>query len=380
MRQYFNWRTYLIIAAVCIVAASLYYTNNLAAKLAEEERKKVELTVEGIKVLTSNATGQDITFASSIISQNKTIPFLVVDDSGNITQHNNIDTAKINKDSTYLDRKLAEFKSKNTPIIAELGFGLGKNYVYYGDSYLLTQLKYFPYVQLAIILLFLVVVLIALSSSHKSIQNQVWVGLSKETAHQLGTPLSSIEGWLELLRHEDINQDAVNEMQKDLDRLKLVADRFGKVGSVPTLEEQNLTDRLTGMVDYMQKRAPAKVKITTDIPQENILVNMSGPLFDWVIENLMRNALDALEGRGAIMVSVEDTGQQVKIDVSDTGKGIPKHLVKKIFKPGFSTKKRGWGLGLSLSKRIIEKYHHGSLFVKSSESGKGTTFRIILRR
>lgn len=380
MRQYFNWRTYLIIAAVCIVAASLYYTNNLAAKLAEEERKKVELTVEGIKVLTSNATGQDITFASSIISQNKTIPFLVVDDSGNITQHNNIDTAKINKDSTYLDRKLAEFKSKNAPIIAELGFGLGKNYVYYGDSYLLTQLKYFPYVQLAIILLFLVVVLIALSSSHKSIQNQVWVGLSKETAHQLGTPLSSIEGWLELLRHEDINQDAVNEMQKDLDRLKLVADRFGKVGSVPTLEEQNLTDRLTGMVDYMQKRAPAKVKITTDIPQENILVNMSGPLFDWVIENLMRNALDALEGRGAIMVSVEDTAQQVKIDVSDTGKGIPKHLVKKIFKPGFSTKKRGWGLGLSLSKRIIEKYHHGSLFVKSSESGKGTTFRIILRR
>jgi signal transduction histidine kinase len=235
-------------------------------------------------------------------------------------------------------------------------------------------------VQLAIIFLFLIVVLIALSSAHRSIQNQVWVGLSKETAHQLGTPLSSIEGWLEILKEDNNNTDALNEMQKDLDRLKLVADRFGKVGSAPVLEEEDIRHRLRNMVDYMQKRAPAKVSISINEMDKEIPVNISGPLLDWVVENLMRNALDAMEGKGNIHVSVEDTPQQVRIDISDTGKGIPRHQVKKIFNPGFTTKKRGWGLGLSLSKRIIEKYHHGSLVVKSTEVGKGTTFRIILRR
>lgn len=381
MRQYLNWKTYLIFLAFCIVGASLYYTNQLAGKLAVEERKKVEQVVEAIKVIAdSESGGQDLTFASTFISQNTTIPFIAVDDEGNINQYNNLDTARVNRDTSYLRKKLEEFKAGSEPIEAELGYGLGKQYVYYGESYLLTQLRYFPYVQLAIIVLFLVVVLIALSSAHRSIQNQVWVGLSKETAHQLGTPLSSIEGWLEILKDEQANNDAVLEMQKDLDRLKLVADRFGKVGSAPVLEEEDLRHRLRNMVDYMQKRAPSKVKITIeDLPNE-VPVNISGPLFDWVIENLMRNALDAMEGKGDIHVAVQDAGQQVRIDVSDTGKGIPRHQVKKIFNPGFTTKKRGWGLGLSLSKRIIEKYHHGSLVVKQTEPGKGTTFRIILRR
>lgn len=381
MRQYLNWKTYLIFAALCIVGASLYYTSQLAAKLAAEERKKMEQVAEGIKIMADHeSSGQDLTFASTFVSQNTTIPFISVDEAGTINQYNNLDTAKVSSDSTYLKRKLKEFKSVGPPIEAELGYGLGKHYVYYGESYLLTQLRYFPYVQLAIIMLFLVIVLIALSSAHRSIQNQVWVGLSKETAHQLGTPLSSIEGWLEILKEDNTSSETVSEMQKDLDRLKLVADRFGKVGSVPVLEEEDIRIRLQNMVDYMQKRAPSKVTITVDEMDKEIPVNISGPLFDWVVENLMRNALDAMEGKGNIHISVQDAGQQVRIDIADTGKGIPKHQVNKIFNPGYTTKKRGWGLGLSLSKRIIEKYHHGSLVVKHTEVGKGTTFRIILRR
>lgn len=381
MRQYLNWKTYLIFAALCIVGASLYYTSLLASRLSAEESKKMQQVAAGIKLMVdSESTGQDLTFASTFVSQNTTIPFIVVDEDGNINQYNNLDTNKINKDQDYLKRKLEEFKAVRPPIVAELGFGLGRNYVYYGESYLLTQLRYFPYVQLAIIVVFLTVVLIALSTAHRSIQNQVWVGLSKETAHQLGTPLSSIEGWLEILKEDKTNEDALEEMQKDLDRLKLVADRFGKVGSVPVLEETDLAVRLRNMVDYMQKRAPARVRITLNNAEEEIPVNISAPLFDWVVENLMRNALDAMEGKGEINVKVNDQPQQVRVDISDTGKGIPRHQVKKIFKPGFSTKKRGWGLGLSLSKRIIEKYHNGSLLVKDTEVGKGTTFRIILRR
>jgi len=381
MRQYLNWKTYLILAALCIVATSLYYTSQLATKLAAEERKKMEQVAEGIKMMASDeSSGMDLTFASTFVSQNTTIPFITVDESGIIYQYNNLDTAKVSRDENYLLSKLQEFKAMGPPIEAELGYGLGKHYVYYGESYLLTQLKYFPYVQLAIIMLFLLVVLIALSTAHRSIQNQVWVGLSKETAHQLGTPLSSIEGWLEILKDDNASEDAIVEMQKDLNRLKLVADRFGKVGSVPVLEEEDLRIRLRNMVEYMQKRSPAKVAIILDEMDHDIPANISGPLFDWVLENLLRNALDAMEGKGEITIRVEDTKQQIRIDISDTGKGIPKHQVKRIFTPGFTTKKRGWGLGLSLSKRIIEKYHHGSLLVKHTEVGKGTTFRIILRR
>jgi signal transduction histidine kinase len=223
-------------------------------------------------------------------------------------------------------------------------------------------------------------VLFALTAAHRSLQNQVWVGLSKETAHQLGTPLSSMEAWLELLRDSDANNEAVIEMQKDLDRLKLVADRFSKVGSAPQLKEENLVTQLENIVEYMQKRAPQKVAITLHAKESEVPVNISGPLFDWVMENLIRNALDAMGGKGRIDITITNTPQQVYVDVQDNGKGIPGYQVKKVFDPGFTTKKRGWGLGLSLSRRIVEKYHHGSIFVKHSEVGKGTTFRIVLRR
>ena len=378
MRQYLNWKTYLIIIAMCIVSASLYYTNQLAGKLAIEEKKKVELLVEGIKTLSKATNDQDLAFVSGVITQNTTIPLIIADSKNNIIDYRNIDTTGVKDIKKFLNEKIVEFKDKHAPITSDFAFG--KDYVYYGESYLLTQLRYFPYVQLAIIFLFLIVVLIALSTAHRSIQNQVWVGLSKETAHQLGTPLSSIEAWMELLKESSAHDEAVMEMQKDVDRLKLVADRFSKVGSPPKMEEENLIIRLRNMVEYMQKRAPSKVLIQLESPEEDIPVNISGPLFDWVVENLMRNSLDAMSGQGAITVKVTNLQTAVHIDVTDTGKGIVKHQIKKVFNPGFTTKKRGWGLGLSLSKRIIEKYHHGSLFVKFSEPGKGTTFRIILRR
>lgn len=378
MRQYFNWKTYLIIAAMCIVGASLYYTNQLAAKLADEERKNIGQLVEALKILNTTEDPTALQLASLVIEQNKTIPLILTDDKGLIVSSINLDSNELKKTPTYTNEMLVRFKELHLPIVFE--YSGGKQHVYYGESNLLTQLRYYPYIQLTIIVLFLVIVLIALTSAHRSLQNQVWVGLSKETAHQLGTPLSSIEGWLELLKDSEENAEAVSEMQKDLDRLKLVADRFGKVGSAPQLEEENLIIRLQNMVDYMQKRAPSKVSIGLTTNASDVPVNISGPLFDWVIENLMRNALDAMDGKGEIEVRIQDNKQQVIVDVSDTGKGILKHQIKKIFDPGFTTKKRGWGLGLSLSKRIIEKYHHGSLFVKQSELGKGTTFRILLRR
>lgn len=379
MRQYLNWKTYLAIIALLIVGASLYYTNQLARKLATEERKKVEQLGAALKTLVTSTNNQETAFASNIIEQNTSIPLIITDENGNIKDFKNIDTTRSLNRLRAIPDKLAGFKKIHpVPIVAD--YGTGKDYVYYGESYLLTQLRYFPYVQLAIIFLFLIVVLLALTSAHRSLQNQVWVGLSKETAHQLGTPLSSIEAWLELLRDKEENNEAVIEMQKDLDRLKLVADRFSKVGSTPQLEEENLLIRLQNIVEYMQKRAPKKVAISLHHKDSEVPVNISGPLFDWVMENLIRNALDAMAGNGTIEITVTNNPQQVWVDVHDSGKGIPAHQVKSVFTPGFTTKKRGWGLGLSLSRRIIEKYHHGSIYVKQSEVGKGTTFRIILRR
>lgn len=361
-----------------IVAASLYYTSQLAKNMAVEERKNVVQLVEALKTQYETEDPIALKYLQMVLEQNKTIPLILASKGDTIQYTINIDSSQYKRNPKFFYEKLAEFKLLHKPV--EFDYGYSKQLVYYGDSYLLTQLRYYPYIQLGIIILFLAIVLFALTTAHRSMQNQVWVGLSKETAHQLGTPLSSIEGWLELLKDYEGNNEAVSEMQKDLDRLKLVADRFGKVGSSPQLEEENLVTRLGIMVDYMQKRSPQKVSITMKTNEADIPVYISGPLFDWVIENLLRNALDALDGKGSISISVMNYPHQVFIDITDTGKGIQKQHVKKIFNPGFTTKKRGWGLGLSLSKRIIQKYHHGSLFVKHTETGKGTTFRIILRR
>ncbi len=379
MRKYLNTKSVLAFVALFIVSASLFYTSTLAEKLAQEEKKKVVNLADAIKTLNKPTSNQEETvLASFILTTNNSIPLIITKENNEVIDFKNIDTTQTTNSKKLIKEKLADFKDMHPAIVAD--WGTGKNYVYYGETFLLTQLRYYPYVQIVIIFLFLVVVIFALSASYRSLQNQVWVGLSKETAHQLGTPLSSMEGWLELMRENDPQSEAALEMQKDLDRLKLVADRFSKVGSEPKLEEENLISRLTEIVAYMQKRSPLKVAITLHAKDKEVPVNISGPLFDWVMENLIRNALDAMEGKGAIDITVNNQPQQVTIDVQDTGKGIPKYQVKKIFNPGFTTKKRGWGLGLSLSRRIIEKYHHSSIFVKHSEVGKGTTFRIILRR
>lgn len=379
MRKYLNRKSILAFVALFIVSASLFYTSTLAEKLAQEEKKKVENLADAIKTLNKPTSNQEETvLASFILTSNNSIPLIITTDKGVVIDFKNVDTTQTKNTPRLIKEKLAEFKEMHEPIIAD--WGTGRNYVYYGETFLLTQLRYYPYVQIGIIFLFLIVVIFALSASYRSLQNQVWVGLSKETAHQLGTPLSSMEGWLELMRENDPDSEAAKEMQKDLDRLKLVADRFSKVGSEPKLQEENLAERLSEIVAYMQKRSPLKVAISLHIKEREIPVNISGPLFDWVMENLIRNALDAMEGKGTIDITVTNQPQQVIIDVQDTGKGIPKYQVKKIFNPGFTTKKRGWGLGLSLSRRIIEKYHHSSIFVKQSEVGKGTTFRIVLRR
>jgi len=381
MRLYLNWKSALVLMALLIVSASLYYTHRLANELAAEEKKKVAQVVEAIRII-SSGSDEGGSFELQVLESNTTIPFIIASEGDTIRDYRNdfknIDLGRVSDTLAFLNKKLRDFKALNPPIVSD--FGTGVNYIYYGESYLLTQLRYFPYVQLTIIVLFLVVVLIAISAANRSMQNQVWVGLSKETAHQLGTPLSALAGWIELLRDRPENEEAVQEMEKDLARLQLVADRFSKIGSTPELSETDLLPRLEAMVDYMQKRAPSKVKITLETDSAEIPVLTSGPLFDWVLENLIRNALDAMPGQGSIHIAARNAPRQVVIDLTDTGKGMPRRLVRKIFSPGFTTKKRGWGLGLSLARRIVERYHHGSLFVKQTEAGKGTTFRIVLRR
>ncbi len=387
MRKFFNRRTYLIIAALAIVGFTLFYFNRIAGDMAVEEQAKVNTLIEALNTVNSASTstlGNDITFASKVITQNTSIPLIITDERGNIQYHVNLDTVRLRQDSSYIKRKLEEFGRFHVPIPSFYPLAnnqVGKNMVYYGDSSLLRSLKYYPLLLIAITCVFLLIVFIAVSNAQQSLQNQVWVGMSKETAHQIGTPLTSIVAWMELLKENESNREWVEEMEKDVTRLQLIADRFSKIGSIPELKEENLIERLQGMVDYMRMRKPNRVTIDFDHgTEDDVQVLLSAPLFDWVIENLIRNALDAMEGEGRIFIQLTNQPRLVTIDVSDTGKGIPKNNFKKVFAPGYSTKKRGWGLGLSLAKRIIQKYHHASIFVKQSEPGKGTTFRIIFRR
>lgn len=384
MRNYLHWKSYLVVFALTIVGLALYYFNQVAKEMAVEEHKKVEILVDAIKTVSISATTaqSDVTFATKVITENTTIPLFMTDEDGNITGNKNLDSSRLEKDPDYLVRKYKEFKKLHQPILYDYSTpGMpGKGYVVYGDSALLNRLRYYPLLILAITFFFILIVVIAISNAQRSLQNQVWVGMSKETAHQLGTPLMAIVAWMELLKENESNREWVTEMEKDVSRLQLIADRFSKIGSTPQLKEENLVDRLQQMVEYMRLRKPQRVDIDFEHAEDDVHVLLSGPLFDWVIENLMRNALDAMEGQGRIFIRLINQPRTVTIDISDTGKGIPKNNFKKVFAPGFSTKQRGWGLGLSLAKRIIEKYHNASIFVKSSEPGKGTTFRIVFRR
>jgi len=380
--QLFNWRTGLAIIAIAIVSGTIFYSQFLAHKIAKEERLKVEQWVEAGKLLMSDQSGASDKLAGIIISENKTIPIIVTDEKGVILDHVNLDSASVKDDPQYVGKKMREFKSENGSVEwSNPSDSTERNIYYYGHTSLLNQVRYYPLVQLMIISLFIIITITALTSRYESVQNQVWAGMAKETAHQLGTPLSSLHGWVEMLKDNPDNGMMVQEMSKDVERLRLVSDRFGKIGSSPQLEPHDILSQVNSMVEYIRKRAPGKVRFSLDAHKSNVLIaRISPPLFDWVIENLLKNALDAMEGKGDIKVDMQENDTKVIIDVSDTGKGIPKQYVKEVFKPGFTTKKRGWGLGLSLSKRIIEQYHKGQIFVRSSEQGKGTTFRIILRK
>jgi hypothetical protein len=393
LRQLLNWRSLLALIAILIVSGTIWYSSYLADKIEKDERKKVELWVEAVTSI-NNPANTETGLASKITIQQNEIPIIEATESDSITNWVNLDSTSVEKgwpkqdglhilnDNSYLKSKLKSFRSKNKAIdwIDPIDPSK-KNKYYYGHSSLLDEVRYYPLIQLLIVGLFILITIMALKSNYRSTQNQVWAGMAKETAHQLGTPVSSLEGWMEILKETHGKESFVSEMEKDVSRLRLVSDRFGKIGSTPQLEERNIVDQVKNMVEYIRKRAGGKVSFHVDTNgKENIPAKISAPLFDWVIENLLKNALDAMEGKGTIKIIVPDGERDVIIDVSDTGKGISKQNIAKVFKPGFTTKKRGWGLGLSLSKRIIEQYHKGSLTVKQSEIGRGTTFRIVLKK
>lgn len=380
-RQLFNWRTVLAIVAILIVTGTIFYSQYLARKIAKEEKQKVEQWIEAIKFLINSPGDADTRLASMILTENRTIPIIETNEEDSIIQFVNLDSAKAT-DITYVESKLKQFKSQNPRIEwVDPKDSTIRNRYYYGDSPLLAEVKYYPLVQLCIVALFIAIVFLSLRSNYRSVQNQVWAGMAKETAHQLGTPVSSLEGWVEMLKESKSNEKIITELEKDVDRLRLVSDRFGKIGSTPQLEKIDLVKQINNMVDYMRKRAAGKIVFSVNnMNQRNVFAMVSPPLFDWVIENLLKNALDAMEGKGKIGVDINEETSTITIDVSDTGKGISKQHLTNVFKPGFTTKKRGWGLGLSLSRRIIQQYHKGQIFVKKSEVGKGTTFRIVLKK
>lgn len=381
LQQLLTWRTVLAAIAIAIVTGTIFYSRYLARKIAQEERVKVEQWVEASKsLLNPNITDTQLPF--KIIRDNHDIPIIETDERDSITNYVNIDSARALHNPAYLQQRLASFKSGNPPIeYVDPLDSTRRNRYYYGHTSLLNEVRYYPLIQLLIIGLFIVVTVTALRSSYRSVQNQVWAGMAKETAHQLGTPVSSLEGWVEVMREDDRYSDIVPELAKDVGRLRLVSDRFGKIGSSPQLESTDIIRQVNSMVDYIRKRAPGSVRFTVDTHGlEELQAPVSPPLFDWVIENLLKNALDAMEGKGAISVDIMEEKGQVQIDVTDTGKGIAAQNINQVFKPGFTTKRRGWGLGLSLSRRIISQYHKGEIFVKQSEIGKGTTFRIVLKK
>ena len=391
-RQLINWRSLLALVAILIVSGTVWYSSYLADKIERDERKKVELWVEAVTSF-SNSSNNETGLAFMITKQNE-IPIIETTEKDSITTWVNLDSSLVENGwekndslqvpatNTYLQKKLNSFRSENKNIEWTDPLNpVRKNKYYYGHSRLLDEVRYYPLVQLLIVGLFILITLMALRSNYRSTQNQVWAGMAKETAHQLGTPVSSLEGWIEILRDTHGKESFFPEIEKDVSRLRLVSDRFGKIGSTPQLEEKNIIEQVKNMVEYIRKRAGGKVSFTVVTHGlENIPVKISAPLFDWVIENLLKNALDAMEGRGSIKIDIQNDETNAVIDVSDTGKGISSQNIGKVFKPGFTTKKRGWGLGLSLSKRIIEQYHKGSLTVKQSEIGKGTTFRIVLKK
>lgn len=370
------WKFFLFVFAILIGLVTLFYTESFLRDLRNEEVKKVNQWASAMSFIQQADDQTNLTLAIQIIQSNTTIPIIQTDEQGNVISTNNLKHPRKDEDA-FLQEKVQAMKEAGTFI--EVNYADDqKNYIYYENSTLLTQLRFYPIVLLVVITLFIFVAYFAFSGARKAEQNQVWNGLAKETAHQIGTPLSSLMGWLELLKMQNGDPEMVKEMDKDIKRLETITNRFSKIGSQPALSKTDMLLTTKQAVEYLRTRSPKKITVSCHLPYEPVYADVNVPLFEWVIENLVRNAIDAIEGSGEIDVYLNSNEKNVQIDVKDTGKGIPPQKVNSVFRPGFSTKKRGWGLGLSLAKRIIEDYHRGKIFVAESVVNEGTTFRILL--
>lgn len=377
-------KIFLVVAAILIAVASLLVSRSLTHDLAEQEKSKMQVWAEAMKSLSAADENTDLSLVLKVLDENHTIPVVVLNNEGVVTEYRNIEIKARNaKDSIAFVTSYGQQMKASGQVIR---ISLSKNHhdyidVCYDDSLMLKRIAVYPYVQLGVVLLFVIVAFFALLTSKRAEQNKVWVGLSKETAHQLGTPISSLMAWSTILKETYPDDELLPEMDKDVKRLQLIADRFSKIGSIPEPVPSCLNEVLIHVVDYMDRRTSKKIEMKTELPKEDVIININASLFEWVIENLCKNAVDAMGGKlGSITLRLEETDKRAIVEVSDTGKGIKKKDISNVFRPGFTTKKRGWGLGLSLAKRIVEEYHHGKIYVQSSEVGKGTTFRIELRK
>lgn len=380
----------ILAVSVIISISSIYYTNVLVEQLKQRERNQVRLFAKALEYTSNDQENNILFITEEIIYKNNSIPLILADENDRIVNHNNIyidpKWSEERKNET-LQLQLKEMKRTYVPIEIVLkdpstGEVFGKQYVFYKNSFLLTQLIAYPYIQLSVIAIFAFISYLAFNYSRTAEQNRVWVGLAKETAHQLGTPLSSLMAWVEVLRDDPAfeNKGIVDELDKDIKKLKVVTERFSSIGSTPTLKDENIYQLVNNVVGYLQPRVSSKINFEVYTLSETILAKIHAPLFEWVVENLCKNAVDAMGSTGTIAIKIlRGVDGKVLVDISDTGKGIPKSNVANVFKPGFTTKKRGWGLGLALAKRIIEMYHEGRIFVKSSDENQGTTFRIELK-
>lgn len=374
----------LVLAAVVIAVVSLVVSHVLIRDLAGEERAKMEVWAEAMRTLNNADENTDINLVLRVINSNNTIPVVVLDPNGQVQAYRNIDIDRCDNaaDTTaFLARLGNQLLASNRFIRIALDDDRSNDYidVCYDDSLMLRRLSSYPYIQLGVVMLFVVIAIFALLTSKRAEQNKVWVGLSKETAHQLGTPISSLMAWVEILRESYPDDQLIPEMENDVKRLQLIADRFSKIGSLPEPVDADLKEVMQHVVDYMDRRTSKRVQMIRRFPESEVRVRINASLFEWVIENLCKNAVDAMGGEGTITITVAEEQGKTIVEVSDTGKGIRKKDLRNVFRPGFTTKKRGWGLGLSLAKRIVEEYHKGRIWVKHSEVGIGTTFRIELK-
>ena len=375
-RNTFRW--VMIALSFIIISLILWNTYVFFQNFKSEERTKMDIWAEAQSDFINSDTNTNLDLTLKILSSNQSTPMIVINKDGSLYSYNNINEEKA-KDSNYIKKLILKFKSENTPI--EITYqNEALSTIYYGNSDLLNKLKYYPLALLLIIFLFGAVVFFFYKSNKNATENKLWSGMAKETAHQIGTPLSSLIGWTEILKSENVNPDYISEIEKDVDRLQTITERYSKIGSVPTLEPLDIIKETIDSYSYLKTRSSKLVAFEIITPDTEILVNLNKQLYSWTIENLVKNAIDAMKGRGKITVEISELENDIKVSITDTGKGIPKNKFNTVFEPGYTTKKRGWGLGLSLTKRIIEEFHNGKIKVSHSEIDKGTTFQIALKR